>query len=391
MKETTLYGDGIHDDTEGIQALLDARAALVELPAPAVCYLISKPLVIHSNQELRLPRLAVIRLADNSNCLMLRNEAFNAEQPVVDQNIAVTGGIWDYNNQGQLPHPWHFPHDEFPEYDGFCMYLRHVRGLHMTGMTLKDPMTFAITLDSVSYFAVEDLTFDFNYGNPWAINMDGVHLDGNCHYGSIRNLRGACYDDLVALNADEGTCGPITNVEIDGIFSEDCHSAVRLLSCRCAVKNIHIHNVFGTYYQYCIGVTKFYDRPAQGYYDGLVFDNIFASKAERKSIYQKDGMMIYPLIWIEQDLTVRNIRISNVFRVEEHVKTPTVCVDRHATVENMVLDNIVQENRLSEPFPLLENNGVIGRLFTTGLRTNGDALTAGYGTIQAVTGDDVIN
>ena len=101
--------------------------------------------------------------------------------------------------------------------------------------------------------------------------------------------------------------------------------------------------------------------------------------------------MIYPLIWIEQDLTVRNIRISNVFRVEEHVKTPTVCVDRHATVENMVLDNIVQENRLSEPFPLLENNGIIGRLFTTGLRTNGDTLTAGYGTIQTVTGDDIIN
>ena len=62
-----------------------------------------------------------------------------------DVNIAVTGGIWDYNNLGQLPHPWNFPHDDFPEYSGLCIYLRHVRGLHMTGMTLKDPMTFAIT------------------------------------------------------------------------------------------------------------------------------------------------------------------------------------------------------------------------------------------------------
>ena len=84
-------------------------------------------------------------------------------------------------------------------------------------------------------------------------------------------------------------------------------------------------------------------------------------------------------------------KISNIFRVEEHVKTPTVCVDRHATVENMVLDNIVQGNLLSEPFPLLENNGVIRHLFPPSLRTNGDALTAGCGTIQAVTGEDVIH
>lgn len=387
MEEAKLYGDGLHDDTQGIQALLDARTALVDLPAPEVCYLISKTLVIHSNQELRLPRLATIRLADGSNCLMLRNEAFDAEPTAADENVAVTGGIWDYNNRGQLPHPWHFPHDGFPDYDGLCICLRHVRGLHLTGMTLKDPMTFAVTLDFVSYFSVEDITFDFNYGHPWAINMDGVHLDGNCHYGSIRDLRGSCYDDLVALNADEGTHGPITNVDIDGIFSEDCHSAVRLLSCDCPVKNVHIRNVYGTYYQYCIGVTKFYDGPSEGYFDGLVFDNLFASKAERKPVYRKDGMMVYPLIWFEEDVTVRNVTVSNVFRVEERVKTPTVCVEKNATVENMLLDNVVQENRLGEPFPLLENNGTIRRLSMTRPRTYGDPLISGDGVIEAGNAD----
>ena len=382
-----LYGDGIHDDTQAIQALLDSRAALVDLPAPAVRYTISKPLVIHSNQELRLPRLAVIRLADNSNCLMLKNEAydldggmkngtiqeylqgtapFDATANPPDENIAVTGGIWDYNNQGQLPHPWNFPHDDFPEYSGLCMYLRHIRRLHLTGMTMKDPTTYAITLDMVSYFTVEDITFDFNYGNPWAINMDGVHLDGNCHFGVIRNLRGACYDDLVALNADEGTHGPITNVEIDGIWSEDCHSAVRLLSCQCPVKNVHIHNVYGTYYQYCIGVTRYY-QGGPGFYDGLAFDHIFASKAERLSVYRKDGSFVYPLLWVQSGLRVRNLTISDVYHVEEHVATPTVCVEEETTVENLILSNIVQENRLSESFPLFANNGTVEHLSVSNL------------------------
>ena len=396
-----LYGDGIHDDTQGIQELLDERLRLVDLPMPAVCYLISKPLVIHSNQELRLPRLAIIRLADNSNCLMLKNEAYDTdaaifsseealtghtgEQPAFtdsdgDRNIAVTGGIWDYNNEGQLPHPWHFPHDDFPEYNGLCIYLRHVRGLHMSGLTIKDPMTFAVTLDMVSYFTVEDITFDFNYGHPYAINMDGVHLDGNCHYGVIRNLKGACYDDLVALNADEGTRGPITNVEIDGIWSEDCHSAVRLLSFQCPVKNVHIHNVFGTYYQYCIGMTKDLPGEPTAAFDGLVLDNIFASKAERKSVYHKDGMGVFPLLWFESKVKARSVTISNVFRKEEQVCTPTVCLEKDVTVENLLLDNIVQQNRIGEPFPLLQNDGTIRHLSLSHLRTDGDALMSGDGT-----------
>ena len=55
-------------------------------------------------------------------------------------------------------------------------------------------------------------------------------MNGSCHFGVVRNLRGACRDDLVALNADEGSGGPVTDIMIDGVFAEDCHSAVRLLS-----------------------------------------------------------------------------------------------------------------------------------------------------------------
>ena len=55
-------------------------------------------------------------------------------------------------------------------------------------MTLKDPANFAVTLDSASYFTIENIRFDYNYGNPSAVNMDGIHFNGNCHYGVINNL-----------------------------------------------------------------------------------------------------------------------------------------------------------------------------------------------------------
>lgn len=73
MFQYTLYGDGIHDDTAAIQERIDCGACEIALPVPEKHYLISKPLTIPSNFKLKLPRYAVIRLADGANCLMLQN------------------------------------------------------------------------------------------------------------------------------------------------------------------------------------------------------------------------------------------------------------------------------------------------------------------------------
>ena len=98
-KAINLYGDGIHDDTMAIQEMLDTRMAVVELPVPQKHYCISATLKIHSNQTLKLGETTTIKLMPESNCLMLQN----AEEDAHD--IAVSGGIWDYNNKNQAPNP----------------------------------------------------------------------------------------------------------------------------------------------------------------------------------------------------------------------------------------------------------------------------------------------
>lgn len=72
-----IVGDGIHDDTDGIQAILDQRTSTVYLAPPPKCYLISRTLKLHSRQTLRLDRFTVIRLAPKSDCLMLANDEQN--------------------------------------------------------------------------------------------------------------------------------------------------------------------------------------------------------------------------------------------------------------------------------------------------------------------------
>ncbi|MBR2950051.1 MAG: hypothetical protein IKC46_09320 [Lachnospiraceae bacterium] len=398
----TLYGDGIHDDYPAIQQMLDSGKCEISLPAPDVCYLISRTLEIPSYTRLVLPRYAEIRLADGANCPMIQNKTIpvpdykvkgelwdiiwskSADKQDCVHDFEISGGIWNCNNRGQAENPIWTAGSGPEGYSGFGMLFVNVENFKLTNMTLKDPVNFAVTLDTASWFTVEDITFDFNYGNPTAVNMDGIHLNGNCHYGTIRNLKGSCYDDLVALNADEGTDGPITNIEISGIYSTDCHSAVRLLTVKNPVEKIHISDVYGTFYQYGIGVTKFYPGKTTGYYDALTFDNIYASKAERLDLYCKAGSYVYPLIYIQEETVVKNLKIHALHRREFMTPVETVYVGADSVVDSLILENITNENHTDEPMPFLVNNGIIKNLVWKEIRVGNQPLMTGSGTVERV-------
>ena len=371
-----LYGDGIHDDTAAIQELLDTRRNYIELPPPAVFYLISRTLKIHSNQELRLPRYCHIVLAPNSNCYMITN----ADVVNGNENITISGGIWDYNNKKQKSNPAIVPHiisiSKYEcSYNGISAFFYHVNRLVLHDITFKDPVTYACTLDTVSYFTVANVVFDFNYGNPFAQNMDGIHMNGNCNHGLLQNLKGACYDDLVALNADEGSRGPITNIRISGIFAENCHSAVRLLTVDNPVEHIHISDIFGTFYTYCIGITKFcFERETTGYFDGLVFDNIHVSKAMLRPEYHKEEIYgIQPVVLIERETITKSLSISNLFRNECNMPVPTIGLQKNAFVDHFNLRSCFNRGRTDVQYCFVDNNGSINNLFIQDVyNENGD-------------------
>lgn len=401
----TLYGDGIHDDYPAIQEMIDSGVCEVILPVPEKNYLISNTLILPSDFKLTLPRFAEIKLADNSNCHMVRNKMVpdyadrlpddlndvckhlwyyvNEYSPdAVTENIEICGGIWNCNNMNQLPNPEQTKVCEPHGFTGEGMLFYGVKNLKLSSITLKDPTHWGVSFDRVSYFTVEDITFDYNLGNPYAINMDGIHLNGNCHFGFIRNLKGTCYDDLVAINAHEGSRGSITNIEIDGLFAEGCHSAVRLLNVCNSVENIHISNVYGTYYQYCIGITRGYQGDVTGTFDNISIDHIYASKALRDGIYPWPNGFVYPLIYMEDAVRVRNLKITDVYRKEYNIPVQTIYTGWGAVVENLILDTIVSENHTGQEMPMFVNNGKVSKLTVKNLRTNGDPELIGQGVIE---------
>ena len=395
MSVHKLYGDGIHDDTAAIQELIDSGVCEVALPAPKVRYLISRPLEIPSCFKLKLPRFAEIRLADGSNCFMLQSKAvekpanrlrpflggfqrdffyycdrFSPDPEDACHDFEIEGGIWNFNNQNQKQNPIRKGQIE-DGYLGHIMLFYNARNFRLSNMTFKDPANYAVMIDTASYFTVENITFDFNYGNPIACNMDGIHLNGNCHYGVIRNLQGACYDDLVALNAHEGSGGDITNLQIDGILAKGCHSAVRLLTVNQRVEHIHISNVFGTYYQYCIGLTKYYPGENTGCFDAIVLDNIHAAKAPRLPIQEAhmgDKTRHYPLIFIQKNTVTRSLSIRNLHRHEYANSVDTIQIGTNAVVEDLHIEDLFVENHTDGTCAKLVNSGTLKKLRTSCLR-----------------------
>ena len=391
-----LYGDGIHDDTAAIQELLDTYCE-VSLPAPKVRYLISKPLILHSGCKLKLPRFAEIRLAPQSNCVMITNEMKDGpgicgssklfcylENHLPDftvENIAIEGGIWNFNNKEQHPNQiGKYGCEGYLEgYSGFGMLFYNVKNFTLENLTLKDPVNFAVNMDTVSYFNVHDITFDYNDGNPYQSNMDGIHIVGHSHHGSVSRLFGTCYDDIVALNAHEGSCGPISDVTVSGIYTSESYSAVRLLTAspRCPISNIHISDVYGTFYHFGIGLMNYYDTGEYGILENVTIDNVYASHSSRDKVkfYLVHDYRKYGIVDVGDWVMVKNLKISNLHRKESVDATPTVWCFEGTTIENLILDNITSENHTdAAEMPLCDIKSEVVGLVASNLCEDGKEI-----------------
>ena len=374
-----LVGDGVHDDTEAIQARLDSGAACVYLPPPKDHYVISRTLKIGSEQELRLDRFTRIRLAPQSNCPMLENRTYRAGTGT-NVFVAVTGGIWDMDNQNQRGNfmqdpelaksaPTKFDPDFF---FGMSMRFCHVDHLTVRGVTVRNPVNYGIEFGHVSYVTADDVTFDYRQGNPTLLNMDGLHFDGFCHHLRITNLRGTCYDDMIALNANDGTCspeeGPISDVDIDGLYCDYCHSAVRLLSADAPVSRVTIRNVHGNFYVSAVWLTHhFWDRPAPGRFDDIVISDIFAAKAIPPPDVDGPWRRSLPLIYVEGVANIGSLVMERIFRDERTLTAPTFGIDRREThVDSLVIRDCRMTNRLGGPIGFFDNKGTVDSLVNEG-------------------------
>lgn len=394
-----LYGDGIHDDYPAIQEMLDGGQSCVYLPSPEKFYLISKTIKMHSNQELKLDRFTHIKLAEHANCSMLEN----ADVLDWNKNIKVSGGIWDMNHNYQYPNAGHFPNETtngipvgeymqkytewspekrmpFTSYIGHCIIFNSVKGLTLSDLTILNPVVYGMDIAYTEDFTIENIDFEFNEGSPKLWNLDGVHIEGNCRNGYIHNLKGACHDNTVALTTDDAIYGPIENILIDGIYGEKSHSAVRLLSMSNICRNVHITNVYGTFYAYAVEISKYrYNTEDRGAFYNITIDHIHASLCE--GTVDVPGNRA-PFIWIGKDMDMESLYISHIFRNETHNPKPTVGIYEGTNIKTLSLSCVEQTNSTDGTMPVIENCGKIDNLYLNTIMSDEENMVDNKGEIR---------
>lgn len=353
VKKHGAKGDGVTDDTKKIQLALDTHSPVIYVPHTGKPYMISQPLEIHSNQTLMLEEGAVIKLANYSNCVMIKNDDQTLGDPG-NRNIKIIGGIWDGNRQKQTrqDNPRGTGNPETTWF-GIVFQFFNVHDFEMRNIILNNPTSWGVVLGDVHHFIVDNIFLD--YGEIPPINTDGIHLTGLCDNGVINNIYGTTGDDMVALNADDYGVyrvreGDIYNISISNIFGINGYRGIRLLSNTSSIYNVKIENIFGTYKNSAV----LFSRPI-GLTGLCDFRNIVIDTVNAELIGNGEGVINF-------DANVKNVIINNITRKQEQIEPDlqykyTISIGIGWEIDDMQVNNMYINDRTTKG---------IGAIFVSG-------------------------
>ena len=370
------YADGIHDDTQALQELLD-KCGIVTLDRPG-SYLISQTLKIHSNTRFILSPGAHIIAAPMSRCALIENEFFAGGGR--NENIEIIGGIWDGNcDEMGLDAYYEAKHREDEPYSpslfkGKLIRFAHIDTIILEKLTVKNPVSYGIQIGDVNGFITRDIYFDYN----WHFGTtDGVHINGPACNGIIENLHGTTNDDMVSLTTTdeshaEVSVGDIYNIEIRNISAHNGYSGVRILAVGgYSIKRVKISGVYGEYRHNAVLVSHHNMYPGKPiWFDDITIEHIHASKSPNAlgndcfKMWEDGALETNPVIWFEGGVNLGNCIIRDVSRVEKSKITQAYLlqIDKDAKFDRLIIENVTQKNAEGVTAPMWFNEGTIGNL-----------------------------
>lgn len=350
-------GDGMHDDYAAFQAALDSGVNTVVVPQGI--YLISKTLKVPSNTTILADPSA--KMVMKSVSRRKRNDFLlsNSDAEKGNQNIRIIGGIWDGNNTAvENAKPDIFDKNG---YSGAVLNFVNVENLTLSDMVLANSVTYYIRISKVHHFLIENIDFVSDF---FGHNQDGIHLGGDTRRGKIKNIRalsdGQTNDDMIALNADDSVervenldlCrDTIEDITIENVFTENCHTIIRMLSVTAEIKNISFKNIYGGFRCYAINAdaARYCRTP-------LFADDVYPNGVGKISNITFENFTCFPVLQLPQDFAgtknvpdtaislesnMDNFKISNFIYLcpKENLKRCPAVVAKNLTNEKILADN----------------------------------------------------
>lgn len=355
------------DDTALIQGILDRAPKLGSLKLVVDGAILVKGLKVHSNTTIEcLTSDCGFFLADHADQPIIRNADPSLTERK-NRNLAFLGGTYNGNGAKQA-------HD-VPGRGWMTGFALHgVEQVTFRDVTIRNAATFAVMMTNWERAVFENIDLDNHSTTPKLPHQDGIHLHGPGRFLSMRNIRGVTGDDFIALNADGGhadwnhagefvrneslgphtSFGPITDVDIEGVFIDGAENAIRILSRQSRVDRVSIRNVQGTF-----GKNGFFLQPhwrAGGNYGRITFENI-----DLRPLKADYGIIpfVFFLAGHFEHLTLRNI--------QSHLpldSRPVIWVMPHAVIDVLSVEGmqIYQKDPHSAKAPVIQVDGQIDLL-----------------------------
>lgn len=144
----------------------------------------------------------------------------------------------------------------------FGAFFHDVNGVNINGVTFYNMYKFSSVFANTGDVNISQSLFQAAQAYPGGpINTDGIHIDGPANDFHISDDTFETGDDSIALNANEGYCGPINRVAITNSILANSFDGIRAYNngITCAnglvptIDTVDINNYSGTVY-YTLGV-----------------------------------------------------------------------------------------------------------------------------------------
>lgn len=196
---------------------------------------IDKPIVLRSNNTLKVHPKTEIRLRPYTNTCMIRNENIVSGKDgivnsIPDENIEIQGGIWTTLANGQIGRNGNIRGNADQDASVYAAHgvilLHNVKKIKVSYLTIKESAAFGIHIGNGEGFLIENIYFIDN-------RRDGVHINGPAKNGIIRNIEGNTGDDIIAINAWDWkdysiSFGSITDILVENVSAYS--NEIRLLA-----------------------------------------------------------------------------------------------------------------------------------------------------------------
>ena len=338
-------------------------------------YIIKNSIQVDNNNSITLDNNTVLKNASLSN--MIRKKE-NVDRL---QNIKLSGGIYNYDNQSAGGNNLH------------TIFIHKCNDLLIEKLQVLNSSKYAFLLADINRATIKDITLN--------TSSDGIHFQPPLKNIVVENIKGTSHDDMIAItigdyDAYNTSAGNVEDIVIRNIQPNNSMTALKLCGQNgYKFKNLLMEQVYGT-------------TTHEGFYlrsDGPILNDFTADTITLRDINVKTGGDDYPLVklWVDTQMDIDTLIIENVkhdgylldirgagnwsVNIKNlYLKNIDLSITSAAsvlkffgfigvnvTIENLYLDNInIDSNKITstkyECF--IENRGIIKNLYVDKTKIN---------------------